>query len=504
MMPGPSGPGIMLSAWSCTRSPWWARRSRACARSRRCGAKASTAASCSSAPSPTSRTTGRRCRSSSSRASPSPTQLALRKLPYDELDLELRLGTRAASPRPRARAALALDSGDQLAFDGLVHRDRLVAAHAARHARPRRDLRAAHARRRARDPRHARRPTQGRRGRRGLHRLGGRGDVPRPRPRRHRARGAAGAARARARRRCSARCAASCTATTASTCGSVSASPASTGHDRVERVRLDDGTAIDADVVVVGVGVVPVTDWLEGSGLTIDNGVVCDATLLAAPGVVSRRRHHAVAQPALRRRADAARALDERDGAGRRRGAPPALRRRRRARARSRRCRSSGPTSTTARSRPSGSFRGDDEMVVVHGSLDERRFVAVFGRDGRLVGALGFSMPAKVMQYRRMIDERVTFADALEHARAACVTVAPRHQRLPTEDRVGSSRTCYELWRRLPPSETTVLTTEFRGRQEWDAVRGSASCARRSRSSASDAVARAAASTRSRARSVPT
>ena len=66
-----------------------------------------------------------------------------------------------------------------------------------------------------------------------------------------------------------------------------------------------------------------------------------------------------------------------------------------------------------------GHFRGDDEMEVVHGSLEERRFVAVFGRDGRLVGALGFSMPAKVMQYRRMIEERATFDDALEHARAA-------------------------------------------------------------------------------------
>ncbi len=59
------------------------------------------------------------------------------------------------------------------------------------------------------------------------------------------------------------------------------------GTARVERVRLDDGSAIDADVVVVGVGVGPVTDWLEGSGLQIDNGVVCDETLLAAPGVVA-------------------------------------------------------------------------------------------------------------------------------------------------------------------------------------------------------------------------
>jgi hypothetical protein len=66
-----------------------------------------------------------------------------------------------------------------------------------------------------------------------------------------------------------------------------------------------------------------------------------------------------------------------------------------------------------------GHFRGDDEMEVVHGSLEDRRFVAVFGRDGRLVGALGFSMPAKVMQYRKMIEERASFADALERARAS-------------------------------------------------------------------------------------
>ena len=56
---------------------------------------------------------------------------------------------------------------------------------------------------------------------------------------------------------------------------------------RVERVRLADGSAIEADLVVVGIGVVPNTGWLEGSGLTLDDGVVCDATTLAAPGVVA-------------------------------------------------------------------------------------------------------------------------------------------------------------------------------------------------------------------------
>src|SRR5882757_8383993 len=58
------------------------------------------------------------------------------------------------------------------------------------------------------------------------------------------------------------------------------------GDRRVERVVLDDGTLIDADLVVVGIGVSPCVAWLEGSGLAIDNGVVCDETLwTGAPGV---------------------------------------------------------------------------------------------------------------------------------------------------------------------------------------------------------------------------
>ena len=64
------------------------------------------------------------------------------------------------------------------------------------------------------------------------------------------------------------------------------ASPA--GSARVRQVVLTDGTRLDADVVVVGVGVIPNTEWLEGSGLEIDNGVVCDETCLAAPGASSR------------------------------------------------------------------------------------------------------------------------------------------------------------------------------------------------------------------------
>jgi 3-phenylpropionate/trans-cinnamate dioxygenase ferredoxin reductase subunit len=49
-----------------------------------------------------------------------------------------------------------------------------------------------------------------------------------------------------------------------------------TGQDRVERVALTDGSELDTDLVVVGIGSRPATDWLEGSGVEVDNGVVCD------------------------------------------------------------------------------------------------------------------------------------------------------------------------------------------------------------------------------------
>lgn len=58
------------------------------------------------------------------------------------------------------------------------------------------------------------------------------------------------------------------------------------GDGKVERVVLADGTEIPADLVIVGIGVVPNVGWLEGSGLTIDNGIVCDETLwTGVPGV---------------------------------------------------------------------------------------------------------------------------------------------------------------------------------------------------------------------------
>ncbi|MEW2154881.1 FAD-dependent oxidoreductase [Streptomyces sp. NPDC007189] len=67
-----------------------------------------------------------------------------------------------------------------------------------------------------------------------------------------------------------------------------------TGIDRVEvtpggnRVHLADGTVLAADLIVAGVGVQPETGWLEGSGIELANGVVCDEALrTTAPDVVA-------------------------------------------------------------------------------------------------------------------------------------------------------------------------------------------------------------------------
>lgn len=60
-----------------------------------------------------------------------------------------------------------------------------------------------------------------------------------------------------------------------------------TGVDGVERVgrelevRLSDGERITADALLVGIGAVVNTEWLEGSGLVVDNGIVTDGRLRA-------------------------------------------------------------------------------------------------------------------------------------------------------------------------------------------------------------------------------
>ncbi|MFE3453145.1 NAD(P)/FAD-dependent oxidoreductase [Nonomuraea sp. NPDC059194] len=60
------------------------------------------------------------------------------------------------------------------------------------------------------------------------------------------------------------------------------------GTGRVDGVRLADGTHLPADVVVVGIGAIPNTSWLEGSGIELGDGVVCDeGGGTCVPGIVA-------------------------------------------------------------------------------------------------------------------------------------------------------------------------------------------------------------------------
>ncbi|MGE0133913.1 MAG: NAD(P)/FAD-dependent oxidoreductase [Dehalococcoidia bacterium] len=58
------------------------------------------------------------------------------------------------------------------------------------------------------------------------------------------------------------------------------------GDERVQAVELESGRSLQADLVVAGIGVVPVVDPLEGSGIALDDGVVVDEYLESSvPGI---------------------------------------------------------------------------------------------------------------------------------------------------------------------------------------------------------------------------
>lgn len=183
------------------------------------------------------------------------------------------------------------------------------------------------------------------------------------------------------------------------------------GSASVEGVRLARGEVVPGQVVIVGVGVSPATGWLEGSGLDIDDGVLCDDRLrvtssgrpvagVVAAGDVARWFHRGSAAQvrvehwtnAVEQGEAAALTLMLGDAA------PPFA---------------PVPYFWSDQHGAKIQFVGDarrwDEVVVVDGAVDEERFVVAYGRDGRLTAAMGMRRPAKIMALQKLIGEGAAF-----------------------------------------------------------------------------------------------
>jgi 3-phenylpropionate/trans-cinnamate dioxygenase ferredoxin reductase subunit len=194
-------------------------------------------------------------------------------------------------------------------------------------------------------------------------------------------------------------------------CGVSVASVADAGPSGVA-VTLDDGSVIEAGRVVVGIGVQPATGWLEGSGLTLDDGVVCDETLLAAASVVAAGD---IARWPSRRYGTMLRvehwdhAVASGEAAGRRLLA--------------------GDTPEVFDPVPwfwSDQYDTKIQLVgrpgpdaqVVSGGFDEDRFAVVYGNDGVVTGVLGVNRPRHVAMMRAAVADAMAFDDAVDKAAA--------------------------------------------------------------------------------------
>lgn len=177
------------------------------------------------------------------------------------------------------------------------------------------------------------------------------------------------------------------------------------GATAVEGVALEDGTVVEADCVVVGVGVTPNVEWLANAGLRIDDGVACDASCAAlgagnvvAAGDVASWLHPHYGRIRIEHWDNA---IAQGDAAAQTLLAAP------------------GKASAYApvpffwsdqydcKLQLIGLPRPGDALRVVEGALDEPRFVAVFERDARTTGAFLFNSMHRVAAWRQRVESDV-------------------------------------------------------------------------------------------------
>ncbi|CQD11073.1 ferredoxin reductase [Mycobacterium europaeum] len=179
------------------------------------------------------------------------------------------------------------------------------------------------------------------------------------------------------------------------------------GDGRVDTVVLSDGTELAADLVVIGIGSHPATGWLEGSGVDVDNGVLCDqAGRTSVPNV------WALGDVASWRDATGHQARVEHwsNVADQTRVVVPAM--------------LGQDVSSAAVVVPYfwsdqydvkiqclGEPEATDTVHLVED--DGRKFLAYYERDGVLVGVVGGGMPGKVMKVRGKIATGAPISDVL-------------------------------------------------------------------------------------------
>jgi 3-phenylpropionate/trans-cinnamate dioxygenase ferredoxin reductase subunit len=182
------------------------------------------------------------------------------------------------------------------------------------------------------------------------------------------------------------------------------------GPDR--DLLLSDGTTLAAPVVLVGLGVVPDTAWLDGSGVEVDNGVVCDATgRTSAEGVWAAgdvaRWDHPLFGTRLRMEhwtsaADQGTAVG-RDLAG---AAVPLA---------------EVPYFWSdqygVKFQILGLPQPDDEVTLLRVGPGADRLLAVYGRGGVVTAVLGAGAPRWVLRMRSSIRDGAPYEDALAAAR---------------------------------------------------------------------------------------
>ena len=169
------------------------------------------------------------------------------------------------------------------------------------------------------------------------------------------------------------------------------------GH--VTGVQLTDGSVLDATCVLVAIGATPVTDWLKGSGLTIDNGVVCDSRCQAAPhvyaaGDVANWEHPPYGRMRLEHRMNATEqgmaAARNLLGANQEFAPIPYF----------------WTDQYDAKVQAYGLVGEGLEYTVVAGDPDERKFAALYGRDGVVTGGVGWNLPREIRKLRQSVVDR--------------------------------------------------------------------------------------------------